>query len=141
MALETPKLIQELQQLPIKVNRALGTFRYGAFWKLRMTVNGNKQFNGRFSISSLQKPNFKGYQIYIGMLLSGAARWDLNQFGVGPSRWKIGPSQETIGKQVGQTLDCPVWVWTDLTPPGMSLQSSSLNFMPVRALSNHVGIK
>ena len=37
-----------------------------------MNVNGNNQFNGRFSISSLQKQNSKGYQIYFGMLLSGA---------------------------------------------------------------------
>ena len=43
-----------------------------------MPVNGNKQFSGRFSISSLQKPNSKGCQIYFGMLLSGAARWVLN---------------------------------------------------------------
>jgi hypothetical protein len=35
-------------------------------------------------------------------------RWDLNPYGVGPSSRKIGPNQETIGKQVGQALHCPV---------------------------------
>jgi len=82
-----------------------------------MTVNGNKQFNGRFSISTLQKPNSKGYQIYFGMLLSGAARWDVNPNGAGlKTEKKRQAIQKTLEKQSTASISAPRVSRTGLTP-------------------------